>query len=490
MKEFKPKQILRFGLLLYFLIPYFIFLSVYELSFDLNFSEMLWAIRNSLAQSCLTAAIALLLSIPMSQGLFLLPDRIQKVALRLLIMPQILPALYSILIAFSVINPYPMGSLGIIILFVFINLGFATLLLFGATREKLGNLSLISEVYSLGQVNFFRKIYFPLLKSDLVMNFFMIFVFCLSSFSVPLIVGGGRGTNIEVLIYEKIFVEQNWPAAFSLCLIQALLIFVVSSVLLKGRSNNETTEFSSGRYLKSYFGLLLIGTYLAVYFGGYALGLFRSFSYSEFIYEYRAELFEVTLFTTKALLFYLLLNFILLMLWLFDYIENLSFTPANNLISASTVLIGFTFYLFLPITKSFDIFKISFAMSILFFPSLFKLFLQRPLEELQQQILIAKMYGLSKSKIIFEIILRQIPQKFFLWVSLLTIWFVAEYALLKALGVQTPTLGLFSESFLSSYRLPISYFMSFYILVYWFLVMLVLFISQKVLYVAYKKFSS
>lgn len=490
MKEIKPKQILRYGLLLYFLIPYFIFLFFYEFSFDLNFPEMLWAIRNSLLQSGVTAALALALSIPMSQGLFLLPDRFQKLALRLLIIPQILPALYSILIAFSVINPYPMGSQGIIILFVFINLGFATLLLFGATREKLGSLPLISEVYSLGRLSFFRKIYFPLLKTDLIMNFFMIFIFCLSSFSVPLIVGGGRGTNIEVLIYEKIFVEQNWPAAFSLCLTQALLIFVMSAVLLKRRKYFESTEFSSGRYLKSSFGLGLIGIYLSIYFGGYAIGLIKSFSYFDFVYEYRAELLEVTLFTTKALLLYLTLNFLMLWLWLFDYLENLSFTPANNLISASTVLIGFTVYLFLPLTKNFDIIKIIFAMSILFFPSLFKLFLQQPIENLQQQLLISKMYGLSRPKIIFEIILRQIPQKIFLWVSLLTIWFVAEYALLKALGVQTPTLGLFSESFLSSYRLQLSYFMSFYILVYWFLVMATLYFIQKVLYVAYKKLES
>ncbi len=489
MKEFKPKQILRFGLLLYFLVPYFIFLSFYEFSINLNLTEIFWAVKNSLLQSGVTAAVVILLSIPMSQGLFLLTDRFQKTALRLLIIPQILPAFYSILIAFSVINPYPMGSLGIIVLFVFINLGFATLLMVSASREKLGGLPLISEVFSLGRVRFFRTIYFPLLKADLVLNFFLVFIFCLSSFSVPLIVGGGRGTNIEVLIYEKIFVDQNWPAAFSLCLTQTLLIFAGSTILLKARQNNEPAEFSSGRYLKSSFGLLLIGVYLAVYFGGYAIGLIKSFSYFNFIYEYRADLLEVTLFTSKALFLYLLLNFAMLFFWLFDYLGNLNFTPANNLISASTVLIGFSLYLFLPLTKNFDIIKITFGMSILFFPSLFKLFLQRPIENLQQQLLISKMYGLSKSKIIIEIILRQIPQQIFLWVSLLTIGFIAEYALLKALGVQTPTLGLFSESFLSSYRLQLSYFMSFYILVYWFLVMLILYFSQKVLYVAYKKFS-
>lgn len=490
MKEIKPKQFLRLGLLLYFLIPYFIFLWFFEFSFGLNFSEMLWAVRNSLFQSGVTAAIALALSIPMSQGLFLLPARFQNIALRLLIVPQVLPALYSILIALSVVNPYPMGSLGIIILFVFINLGFATLFLFNATREKLGALPLISEVYSIGRISFFRKIYFPVLKTDLVMNFFMIFIFCLSSFSVPLIVGGGRGTNIEVLIYEKIFVDQNWPAAFTLCLAQALLIFVVSAVVLKRRQYAEQAEFSAGRYLKSPLGLLLIAAYLLVYFGGYVIGLIKSLSYFDFIYEYRAELFEVTLFTTKALLIYLLVNFTLLVLWLFDYLENLTFTPANNLISASTVLIGFTLYLFFPLAKGFDILKLTVGMSILFFPSLFKLFLQRPIENLQQQLLISKMYGLSKPKIIFEVIFRQIPEKIFLWVSLLTIWFIAEYALLKALGIQTPTLGLLSESFLSSYRLPLSYFMSFYILGYWLFMMGIIFFSQKVLYVAYKKFSS
>ncbi len=490
MKEFKPKNLFRFGLLLYFLIPYFLFLKFFEFSFNLNLSEISWAVRNSLLQAGLTAAIVMALAIPMSQGLFLLSGKLQKTVLRLLIVPQILPALYSILIALSVINPYPMGSLGIIILFVFINLGFGTLLMFGATREKLGSLPLISEVYSLGRFNFFRTIYFPLLKFDLIMNFFMIFVFCLSSFSVPLIVGGGRGTNIEVLIYEKIFVDQNWPAAFSLCLTQALLIFGVSALLFRNRQAIEVTEFSSGRYLKSGFGLLLIGVYLLVYFGGYAIGLFKSLSYFDFIFEYRAELLEVTLFTTKALFLYLVVSFALLLLWLLDYLENFRFTPANNLISPSTVLVGFTLYLFLPVTKDFDIVKIILAMSILFFPSLFKLFLQQPIENLKQQLLISKIYGLSKPTIIFEIIFRQIPQKLYLWASMLILWFIADYALLKALGVQTPTLGLFSEKFLSSYRLALSYFMSFYILVYWLLAMVSLFIFQKVLYVTYQKIKS
>lgn len=489
MKEFKPAaSFLSFGLLSYFLIPYLIFLTYFKFSLEFNISELAWAVKNSFLQSGLTATFCVVLSMLMSQGLFAVNDRLQKIFLRLLIVPQILPALYSVLIAFSVLNPFPMGTSGIVILFIFINLGFSTLLTFTCTREKLGALAVISEVYSLSRWRFFLKIYLPLLKTDLLANFFIVFIFCLSSFSIPLIAGGGKGTNLEVLIYEKIFVDQNWSAAFGLSLIQVTLIFGLSFFMLRNKRASEPAEFAGSSYLKSYWGLALIGFYLIIYFGGYLLGLIKSLAYFDFIKQYAGELLTVTLFTSGALALYLLLNLALLILWLYDYLENLKFNLASNLISVSTVLIGFVFYLSFPVTKEYDLIKIVFAMSILFFPSLFKLFLQKPIENLQQQILISKMYGLSKLTIIIEIIARQLAPKLFLWLSFLTIWFISEFALLKVLGVQRQTLGLLSESFLSSYRLPLSYLMSLYILVYWVGTMLVIYFGLKVVYVTYKKF--
>lgn len=487
MKEFKPAHVLRFGLVVYFLIPYFIFFSYYRVSFDVSYGELNWAFKNSVLQSTFASLIVIFLSVPMSQGLFLLPEKMQNIMGRLLVLPQILPALYSILIAFSVVNPFPIGSAGIVILFVLINLGFATILIFSAAREKLGMLPIISEVYSLGRFKFFSSIYFPLLRRDLAVNFFIVFIFCFSSFSIPLIVGGGRGTNLEVLIYEKVFVQQNWSAAFGLCLFQTLFIFAISFFVFRNKKDNMQVEFNSGNYLKSYLGFLLISVYLMVYIGGYSVGLFKSLSYIDFILEYKSELIAVTLFTTKALIFYLLLNFILLVLWIIDYLNSHRFNPAINLISVSTVLIGFAIYLALPVTKDYDVVKIIFATSVLFFPSLFRLFLQRSIESLQPQILISQMYGLSKLTIIVDVIFRQISRQMYLWLSLLIVWFVSEYALLKALGVQTQTLGLFAEGFLSSYRLPLSYLMSFYILIYWFFSVVLVYLISKVAYVVYKK---
>lgn len=498
MKEFESKfkiqtkmqHVLRFSLLVYFLVPYFIFLTYYNFSFKINYSELVWVLKNSIIQSGTAALIVVLLSVPMSQGLFFLPAKAQGFLKRLLIVPQILPALYSVLIAFSLLNPFPMGNVGIVFLFVLVNLGFATLLTYASIQEKLGNLAIVSELYSLGRLSFYTKVFFPLIRSDLMINVFIIFVFCLSSFSIPLIAGGGKGTNIEVLIFEKIYIEQNWPGAFALCFIQSGIIFMFSFFIMKNRKANLDI-FSTGQYLKSPMGLILILTYLIIYFGGYALELIQSFMHIDFIFQYAFELVSITLFTTKTLLFYLILNFVLLILWLIDYLNSLRFNLAANLISVSTVLLGFSFYLALPLSKNYDIVKIVFAMSILVFPMLFKLFLQKAIEGLRSQIIVAQIYGLTKPVIIFEIILKQISYQLFLWFSFLVIWFVSEYALLRALGVQTPTLGLLTEGFLSSYRLPLSFLMSFYILIYWAVMMSLIYIilrlGSRVSYVVYKK---
>lgn len=487
MKEIKlPVQFLRFGLFLYFLIPYLLFFNYYNISLDLDKSEFLWAFKNSIFQSFVAALFCVVLSIPMSQGLFVLPEKLQKLILKLLIIPQIFPVLYSVLIGFSILTPFPMGRVGIIFLFVLINMGFSTVLTYSATQEKLGHFAVISEVYSIGRLSFFKKIYSRLILSDLISNFFIIFIFCFSSFSVPLLVGGGKGSNLEVLIYEKIFIDQNWPAAFLLCVLQTSIIFALSFFALKP-SKKEILGFSSGHYIKSYIGLLIVSIYIILYLGGYLSGVIKSLSQWEFLYQYKSELISVIFYTTKALSIYLLLFAVLLIVWLLDYLNFRRFNPAVNLISVSTVLVGFAFYLTMPLSQDYDLYKIILAVSILFFPTLFKLFLQNAIESLRAQLDIAEIYGLSKLTILYQIIFRQLSRQFGLWLSFVIIWFVSEFAILKSLGVQSQTLGLMSENFLSSYRLPMSYLMSVIILIYWLLAVFTIYLIYRVVCVIYKK---
>jgi thiamine transport system permease protein len=489
MKATKASTLSSAFIALFFIFPYIVFLRFFEFSLNFNWSDFFWALRNTITQSTLAAAMTVVLALTLSRGLLLLSGRMNWIAKALLIVPQVFPAFFSILIALSILNPFPMGSPGMIFIYVMVNLGFATLLLASATEEKLGRLAVVSEIYGFSRANFYFKIYLPLLKSDLINVFFLVFIFCFSSFSVPLIVGGGRGTNIEVLIFEKIFIEQNWSAAFTLSLFQTSFIFALSYFLISNKASG-TQKFEGGKLLKSKIGLILLCLYLLFYLGGYAKGLVQSFDYLELFKDWQQDLVESTWASLKILSGYLFLNFVLMYFWLADYINNKKFNWAGHLLSASTVVVGFSFYLLLPSTRSFDFLKIAMAMTCLIFPGLFRLFLQGPVAALQTQLQVAQIYGVPKHRIIFDIIVPQLKNRFLLWLSFLVVWFLSDYAIMKSLGVQTQTLGLMSEGFLSSYRLPLSYLMSFYILVLSSVVIFVLYSFMRVLHVAYKKSAS
>lgn len=489
MKIANVETLLKYGLFFYFTFPFIIFLKYFDVSLQFNINELIWALKNAFLQSGVAAFVCVALGLVMSLGVLQLSRPLQKLILTLLLVPQIVPVLFSVLIAFTVFKPFPIGTLGIIIIFIFINLGFSTVMTYNSLQSKLGNLALISEVYSLGRLTFLKNVLFKVIKSDFITNFFVIFIFCFSSFSVPLIAGGGRGVNIEVLIYEKIFIDQNWSLAFGLCLLQSIFIFSMSYFFLKSKSALQS-EFSEGPYLQSKSGVVLVLVYLGLFFGGYLKGVIQSLLFAENFMMYATDLISATVTTTQALLIFLLLNFVMLYLWILDFVYQKKINTAVNLISMSTIMIGFTFYLFLPSTEGADLLKMNLAASILMFPALFKIFLQAPIQNLKSHIETASVFGLSKNTIIIEVILGQIKRPLMVWSSFLIIWFISEYAIFRALGIQKMTLGMMGEGFLSSYRLPLSYMMSLYILVYWVLLTACLFFIFKVIHVGYKKFVS
>ena len=379
-----------------------------------------------------------------------------------------------------------MGNVGIVVLFVMVNLGLAAVLLLQSISEKAARSSIVAEVFSVSRSSFFLKVLLPLLYADILHIFFLVFVFCISSFSIPIIAGDGRAVNLEILVFEKIFIDNNWTAAFNISVLQSLLIFVISALILRSDVQVNVTS-RAGRYLKSKVGVTLIVLYLSLYLGGYALGLLKSLSYIHFLSNYVEDILAALLFSLKALSLYVACSFALIYVWLWDFLKNKKFNGALNLISLSTVVIGFSIYLFFPAEKNYDLLKMMLAFSVLSFPGLFKLFLQRPIEALSRKLVVAEVFGLSENEIIFEVIIRQLKAPFLLWLGVLSLWFTSDYAVSKAVGLQTTTLGLLSEGFLSSYRMPLSYLMSLVIVVTIILFLFFLTLIIKVGYVAYKK---
>lgn len=472
-------------LVLFFLSPYIIFLLYFKPVLNINRTEFFWSFKNSLVQSGVATAISIFLGLWFALGLLQLSVKLRPWFHNLLLLPQVLPTLFSILIVFSLVSPFPMGSVGVIVIFVLINTGLAAFLLTHSIRENLGSLGLISEVYGISRVRFFFQILIPLIKKDVLVHFLTIFLFCLTSISVPLIAGGGLGTNLEVLIYEKIFIDQNWSAAWYLNLFQVVFVFLLSYLITK-ISFYKKRNFTENNYTKSKTGLFFLFIYLTIYIVGYFFAVRQSLVSLDFLKEYKNEVYlafwnNLKLYMTTALLF---LAFGVL--WLKHYINHLKHVLVQHFFSPSTILVGFCLYLVFPQTAGFDFIKIPLAFSLLVFVTLFRSFMMNPLEALRSQILVAQVYGLNSYEILIKIIWPQIRGSLFLTLSLLFIWQFGDFAIMKVTGTQISTLGLMSESFISSYRLNVAYLLSFIILCSWLVFNFLLLILFKVLSIKFK----
>jgi ABC-type Fe3+ transport system permease subunit len=487
MKEIKTSLIVRYALVTFFLLPFLFFVYKFRFQVELDWRETWWALKNSIYQSTLASFFVLLLAVPMSFGISSLNDRWRSVVSHLLLLPQILPVFFTVLILFSVIRPFPMGSAGIIILFVAVNLGLAAVLIHQVSVQKLSTLAATAEVYSVPRLRFLKKVYFPVLYADLLQIFFLIFVFCMSSFSIPLLAGDGRAVNLEILVFEKVFIDGNWAAGFGVSLVQSFFVFGLSSLMLNGETLSENAGDLRPSYLKARWALMLTAVYTGVYLAGYAFGVIQSLFYTSFLFQYSSDILHALVFSLKALLLFAVVTGLILYAWLWDYIKNKRFSPVLHFVSLSTVVAGFAVYLFFPTSSKYDLLKLILAAAILFFTPLFKLFLQSPVESLSRQLQVAEVFGVKNSSVIIDVVLRQLKPAFALWFSVLSIWFASDYAISKAVGLQTQTLGLLAQGFLSSYRMPAAFLMSLIIILTILLFLFVLNLIMKAAYVGYKK---
>jgi thiamine transport system permease protein len=455
------------ALTLFFLLPLFYLISKFDYLSSINFLELIRAIKSSLIQSAAAAALCVFVGLPAAMGLQGISEKLQKVTKLLLVLPQVLPVIFTILIVFTIVKPFPMGPFGIIILFFVVNFGLATLILAEAIRQKIGKSGIVAEIFGVSQFAFFKNILIPTLYKDIIRCFYLIFVFCFASFSIPLIAGGGKSVNFEILIYEKIYVQTDWGGAVSLAIIQSLCVFFLSLPTISHDTKKTNDDFINSRLLISKFGLLLICGYIFLYGSGYLWGLSQSVSYIKFVTQH---LDEILLGLAGSLQFFFISSvFSLFLIYLLtkSFVHHEKMPLILNYLSPSTVVVGFSIYLLFSGERHLDAYKFVFAFSVLSVPALFKLFIQSRLQQLNSQLSTAKIFGLSNETIIFKIIFPQIKKSLGLFLIVQTFWVLGDFSISRAVGLQTSTLGLITESFLSSYRLQAAYLTSFLILIIW-----------------------
>lgn len=452
---------------LFFLFPLFVLFYFFKINLNYDVQEIRWALKNSFLQSFATASIAVFCGYFGALGISGTSGTWQRTLKFLAVIPVFLPSLFTIMIGMALVPTFPLGTLGVIFILSLIYTGFAVSILSEEVAAQLGKLGFIGQVYGLSKFKFHLKVLIPILGRSAVFVFAAIFVNALTAFTVPLLVGGGRGTNFEVLIYEKIYIEQNWSLAAGLSVLQLVLVAIMT-LCLRARKDIVAVPFYPSKLISSRSGLLGLVLYLGLYFWGY----FKLTLDTVNIY-YFSEIFNADFYQAlwQSLVFFfccLLLFFILFcaVLYLHYYLKNTGFL--NFFLNPSSVLVGFSLYLLFPANESFfDFWKVALVFSVVGFCSFVKSVFENQIQLFKQQIKIARSFGLSFSEFLFVIYFPQIKKRLHYAVSLLFIFSISEFGLVKASGAGIKTLGTEMAGYLSSYRTEGAFIISLVIVALW-----------------------
>jgi ABC-type Fe3+ transport system permease subunit len=454
-------------LFVFFLSPIAIILFYFQIHIDISISDFIFAFKNSVIQSVSTAVICLFGSVMLMPGLSQIKNKWLTSIMMTSLLPSMLPSIFTILIIFSYLKNFPFGHTGIILIFVSTYFGFSTVAVYNAHNAIVDRYSGVIEVYNVSRWDRYMKLYLPLLRQDLINIFLIIVLGCFSSLSVPLLAGGGRGTNIEFLIYESIYINGQWATASLFAIIQIILMLVLGLYLNQKNTLSELTMTATWNKSKKYnLSFFLFATYIACYILGYAFQVVKSLfkvNYQQLYFIEFANSLSNSLILSGVSIF---VFFILIMSIIYlNYIKAPSQLIMYFLLPSSTV-IGFSMYLFFNEESSFtvDVLKVSLGLNMIYCLALYKSYIQPKFLSLQSQLEVCHVYGLGFMTAFKEVILPQLKKALFISSNILFIFSFCEFALIKAAGVQSLFSGVFIERLISTYRLEQGFIYSFIVL--------------------------
>lgn len=205
------------------------------------------ALRFTLWQAVLSAVFACACAVPLARALHRRRFWGRQALIRVLSAPFVLPSLAAVMGLLAWLGPagpaartwagMGLGTLdifglgGVVLAHVFLNMPLATRMVLQGWGDIPSERFRLAQSLGLTPLATFRHLEWPMLRAILPSAFAAIFLICLTSFAVALILGGGpRATTIELGIYQSLRFEFNLERAARLALIQ--LVLGVSAVLL------------------------------------------------------------------------------------------------------------------------------------------------------------------------------------------------------------------------------------------------------------------
>ena len=383
------------------------------------------------------------------------------------LLPSLLPSLFTILIVFSYFKQFPFGTLGIVIIFSITYFGFSTVALYNAYSALVDRYSGVVGIYNVSWWDRYMKLYIPLLKQDLFNIFLIIMLGCFSSLSVPLLAGGGRGANVELLIYESIYINGQWATASVVAVIQIILMLGLG-FYLNQKNNLSASAFTSQSQAikKTNISFIFFMAYIASYIGGYIFqviqALMKMNNQHMYFNEFTAALSHSLILSLSSIVIFLVLIIVIIYL---NYIKANSQFVTYFLLPSSTV-VGFSLYLLFSeqFSVMIDVVKVSLGLNLIYGLALYKSYIQPQFSSLHTQLEVCRIYGLTFGTALRQVILPQLKKSLVISGNIIFIFSFCEFALIKAAGAQSIFSGVFIERLISTYHLDQGFIYSFIVL--------------------------
>ncbi|QLY25965.1 ABC transporter permease subunit [Bdellovibrio sp. KM01] len=449
------RKLLRLALVVFLLFPFLFLLTQFRPQELPDMAELWWAFKNTFIQALLSSVCSLFLGIWASFGILNFPpgkSRLRLVLEVACLVPNFLPPLFILLSVLNIVDPFPMGVLGIALVHTVMNFGLVAVLFTSIVESKVGGVAELSYVEGAGRWQFISKGLLPMLKKDLWLLGLFIFVVCFGSFSVPLIVGGGKGTTIEVLIYEKIRLSSDWGGAVFLAALQSLFIFGLSLIVGRGKGSTAT-RYANLSLLRTRTGIAIIVAISLMYLTGYVQGLIAGFGMMSTLYEYQSALAwsfvgSILIGMTVGIFCYaglMLIAFCWPKPWFDKFL--------NGYVAPSTSLACFCLLILSPNEGIFPFIKIPVALVLLSLNGLFRMGWDSELRSLDSQLNVAYAMGASPVLIFKEVMFPQISAKAGVLAGIGAVWACGDFAVSRILAHRDLSIAMMTETLMSSYRL-------------------------------------
>jgi thiamine transport system permease protein len=206
------------------------------------------ALRFTLLQAALSAGLSCLLAVRLARALFRRRFWGRMALIKLISAPFILPVLTAVmglLAIFGRAGPISTaletfglnqisiyGLFGVVLAHVFLNLPLVTRMLLNGWAGVPSERFRLAQNLSFGPRATFRHIEMPMLRALLPGALATVFLICLTSFAVALILGGGpRASTIELGIYQSLRFDFDLGRAARLALVQTGLCLLAVAVI-------------------------------------------------------------------------------------------------------------------------------------------------------------------------------------------------------------------------------------------------------------------